>query len=91
MLKPHEIARAEDIIDGLERLGVALPGGGPYGRTITAMTTYRDAPLSGVEWARPLLAELICIYAVGIVRGDGEGIAADQHTSSDHVHWGNTP
>ena len=82
MLKAHEQTRASDIRVELAYLGCDLDRpsapAGPYARTADAIDAFRyrsRQPTSGTNpEIMPLLAELICIYSVGIVRGDGEGI-----------------
>ena len=88
MLKPHEITRCEEIIVELEELGLPMANSaGPFGRTLVAIEMFRFVSgrvdeLGGTivpegdpaQRALALLAELICIYSLGIVRGDGEGI-----------------
>lgn len=80
MLKTHEILRAMEIREELTTFGVELTEEpiGPYGRVLEAIEAYRDAG-PGVEYHEipsALLRELICIFAVGIVRGDGAGVQA---------------
>ena len=83
MLKPHELTRARQLTDVLRDVFtidvVADSPGGPFGRTLASIEAYRRIkPGShGADRARELLADLICVYAVGIVRGDGVGIASD--------------
>ena len=79
-LKNHELNRAVEVTDDLHHAGVDLTlpiPNGPYGRIFRAIEAYRDGAQDGALphfRNQELLAELICIYAVGIVRGDGEGI-----------------
>ena len=83
MLKSHELTRAGQLTDVLRDVFeidvLAESPGGPYGRTLAAIDAYRrvGSVSHRAGKARGLLAELICIYAVGIVRGDGAGIADD--------------
>ena len=83
MLKHHELTRAGQLTDVLRDVFeidiLADAPGGPFGRTLAAISAYRgiDPISSGARNARVLLAELIGVYAVGIVRGDGVGIADD--------------
>ena len=81
MMKPHELDRAEQIDYELRHHHdlVIEAYGGPFGRTLAAIEAYQE--LSDPVYGDPvdalaLLAELIGLYAVGIVRGDGHGIAA---------------
>lgn len=77
MLKPHELARAATLRSDLEPHGLAaLEKPGPYGRTLGAIRLYRRLTLDPAPQQTTLeqLAELICLYAVGIFRGDGKGI-----------------
>ena len=91
MLKPHELERVNELVADLTSLTV-LPADddderrrqGPFARTLEAIEAYREVsyhnPGEGDDVMADItegnLAELICLYAVGIVRGDGEGIAS---------------
>lgn len=81
MLKPHEQKQAEALATVLyDIFDISLDDpGGPFGRTLSAIEAYRriEPGTHGADRVRELLAELICVYAVGIVRGDGHGIRAD--------------
>ena len=89
MLHQHELDRAEEL---LRHLAVArgrpiADPGGPFGHTLAAIEAYREvadalqsAPVvysGGLEDQERVLAGLICLYALGIVRGDGTGIRED--------------
>ena len=53
---------------------------GPFGRTLSAICTYRTLSLLAVdgpiEEAKAKTAELIVLYAAGIAEGAGDGISA---------------
>ena len=72
MLKPYELDHAEQLRTRIKETGVEVTDpGGPFGRTLAAIEAYRHTT---DPTTRETLAELICLYALGIVRGDGEGI-----------------
>ena len=78
MLKAHEIDRVNTILSDLEKnhdLRIP-PSPGPYGRTLGAIRAYRALARNRSMHEPELvtLSELICLYAIGILRGDGAGI-----------------
>lgn len=86
MLKPHEQTHADRLVAELRYMEVLPPSDlddrpvGPFARTLEAIDAYRrvsrhtDHDDLQAQTALEGLSDLICLYAVGIVRGDGEGI-----------------
>ena len=88
-LTAAQVEEARILTAAIEALtdGCAPPGtdrlaefAGPYGRTLSAICTYRALSLLAadgpIEEAKAKTAELIVLYAVGIVEGAGDGISA---------------
>ena len=88
-LTAAQIEQARTLTAAIEALtaGCAPPGTdrlaeftGPFGRTLSAICTYRALSLLAaegpIEEAKAKTAELIVLYAAGIVEGAGVGISA---------------
>lgn len=89
MMKPHELARAATLRSSLEPYGLAdLEERGPFGKTLGAILLYRRLARDPVVQEANLerLAELLCLYAAGIFRGDGQQIAPYPPEAAPNPH-----